>query len=306
MGMLRIYLFGALHVVSDDTPDAIRLTHVTQGLLAYLLLNPSQPQPRDVLAEIFWGNYSQEQARNCLNTALWRLRKVLEQDLPGHHAYLITNSQGDVLFNQLSPHWLDLAEFQAQVGRVLDRPAQAVTGADVEACCQALSLYTGDLLEGCYDEWAIRQRERTRLLYLAALSWLVSYFHEQRAYDKSLHYAHCILEMDPLREEVHREVMRLCLESGQRSQALRQYESCRAVLKAELGISPMDETKQLYYSILESQDPAGLPPIGPGDEALLLPAVLRQFRLAREALDQAQEQFRLAMEQLEGLFQRDK
>ena len=305
--MLRIHLFGAVRVEEDDRPDALRLTPVTQGLLAYLLLNPNQPQPRDVLAELFWGSYSQEQARNCLNTALWRLRRVLEPGrAPGDSPYLISNHQGDVAFNAQSQHWLDLTEFQIQVRRVLDHPAQAVSGADVEACCQALRLYTGDLLEGRYDEWAIRQRERIRLMYLSTLAWLVSYYREQGAYDKSLGYARSILEMDPLREEIHREVMRLCLQCGQRAQALRQFEVCQAVLHQELGIAPMEETAALYHAILNSEGQITIPVTGAEVETGSLQAVLYQFQLARKALDQAQEQFRTALRVLEGLMQREK
>ena len=46
--------------------------------------------------------------------------------------------------------------------------------------------------------------------------------------------------------------MRLYQQNGQRALALRQFESCRDMLRAELDISPMVETIRLYRKIAEN------------------------------------------------------
>jgi DNA-binding SARP family transcriptional activator len=43
--------------------------------------------------------------------------------------------------------------------------------------------------------------------------------------------------------------MRLLARSGQRSAALRQYETCRHTLADELGVEPHEETTALYERI---------------------------------------------------------
>ena len=58
-----------------------------------------------------------------------------------------------------------------------------------------------------------------------------------------------MLELDVWREEVHRELMRLLVLSGQRSAALMQYERCRRILDEELSVQPAAETRQLYEQI---------------------------------------------------------
>jgi predicted ATPase len=68
--------------------------------------------------------------------------------------------------------------------------------------------------------------------------------------------------MDPWREEAHRQLMLLLARSGQRSAALRQYETCRRILADELGVEPGAETRVLYERIraAESMRRDNLPP----------------------------------------------
>ena len=62
------------------------------------------------------------------------------------------------------------------------------------------------------------------------------------------------LDMNSLREEIHREMMRSYVENGQRALALQQYEICQATLAKELGTSPMEDTQALYTQIFTEAD----------------------------------------------------
>lgn len=304
MGTLYVSLFGNVHVKHDERPGDLKMTPVIQELLAFLLLNSHSPQSRDVLAEQFWGECSQDKARGCLKTALWRLRKTLEPEGIHSGTYLLSTQQGEIGFNYASPHWVDVDIFLEKVKPAIIRPIRDASSEDAAACISAISLYTSDLLEGFYDNWAIRQRERFRILYLDTLTWLVYYHKEQNQYEKSLEFAHKILEIDPLREEIHREVMGLCIEMGRRPQALQQYEACQEVLKRELGIAPMEETQRLYRIIL-AEEGVRVNLLKLQDKDLLV-NVFSQIQSASQALIQAQEQFRSASQLLEGILLRDK
>ncbi len=65
-----------------------------------------------------------------------------------------------------------------------------------------------------------------------------------------IHYVTRLLNLEPWREEAHRQLMQLLVWSGQRSAALAQYETCRRVLANSLGVEPQAETRQLYDRIL--------------------------------------------------------
>ena len=68
------------------------------------------------------------------------------------------------------------------------------------------------------------------------------------------------MALDPLREEAHRQVMRLCAWSDQRNAALHQYRECVRILEQELGVAPLAETTELYEAIKSNrlQQPAEL------------------------------------------------
>ena len=79
-----------------------------------------------------------------------------------------------------------------------------------------LDLYKGDLREGCYRDWALREREQLRTLYVKSLIYLLKCYGFQDLHEKAITYGHQIPELDSLREEIHRGIMRLCLANGQR------------------------------------------------------------------------------------------
>jgi DNA-binding SARP family transcriptional activator len=299
MRTLKIYLFGCPQVAYEGEGDGkVRLTRAIQLLLAYLLINRHRMHSREVLAGLFWGDYSQEKARGCLNTALWRLRRALEPSETPNGTYLVSNTSGEIGFNPESSYWLDVAIFEELIEKNINRPINLIDSANVQEIENALELYRGDLLEGVFQDWALQRREHLRLLYLKALAFLVQYYNHTEEYDYSLACAQKVLELEPLREEVHREVMNLYLILGQRPQALRQYEICRTLLAAELGIPPMEETQSLYERIIAEQAQSAN---GGRDQSASLQQAIQQLHKATHALEQAQQQLQNAMHLLKDL-----
>jgi len=248
MALLRIQLFGAVRVSHVDQPRDARLIRTVQSLLAWLVLNRRKTHAREALADLFWGEQREDRARSCLSTALWRLKQALEPAGVSPGAYLISDSAA-VGFNCESDHWLDVAAFEEGVGALRTR-GPAGSAPDWARAEAAIAHYTGDLLEGFYDDWALRERERLRLLYLESLAALLRHHSETGTLDEAIRCGQQILALDPLREDVHRELIRLHLRRGHRALALEQYERCRAVLHDELGVGPMEETRTLCADLL--------------------------------------------------------
>jgi DNA-binding SARP family transcriptional activator len=251
MPALRIQLFGTVQVSHDGRPQDARLIHAVQSLLAWLLLHRRKTHARETLAGLFWSEQSETRARSCLSTALWRLRQVLEPGGIQRGTYLITRSDA-VGFNCASDYWLDVAAFEEGVGRHLPASAPRDHALDWSRAEDAVACYTGDLLEGFYDDWALRERERLRVLYLDCLGTLLRRHSETGALEPALRCGRQILVLDPLREDIHREVIRLHVRNGHRALALKQYECCRAALEEELGVEPMEETRALCAELLSA------------------------------------------------------
>ena len=249
MPALRIQLFGTVQVFHDGRPQDSRLIHAVQSLLAWLLLQRKKTHARETLAGLFWGEQDETRARSCLSTALWRLRQVLEPKGIPRGTYLLAQSDA-VGFNCASDYWLDVAAFEDGVERHLPSAAKRDAAFDWSHAEDAVACYTGDLLEGFYDDWALRERERLRMLYLDSLGTLLHHYSGTGALEAALRCGRQILVLDPLREDIHRAVIRLHVRNGHRALALKQYESCRAALEEELGVEPMEETRALCAELL--------------------------------------------------------
>ncbi len=249
MGLLSISLFGCVRVNHDHGVVDSRLTHSTQGLLAYLILFRHRSHPREVLTEIFWGDKDPDRSRRSLNTAIWHLHGILEPRGVKRGTYLISAHHDEIGFNQDSPFWLDVQAFDEGTSRAA-APGLTDIEATVSDLEKAIALYRGDLLEGFYDDWALCERETLRARYLSTMIFLMDAHRKRGDFEKSLFYGRKLLEMDPLREEIHRKMMRMYLDGGHRTQAMRQYEICKEALARELQIAPMQETQDLYKTLL--------------------------------------------------------
>jgi len=169
---------------------------------------------------------------------------------------------------------------------------------------QAIDLYRGDLLTDCYDDWCLVERERLRRLYLQALDSLMAFHVKRNELAEAIDVAARILESDPLREEVHRDLIELYVESGQRAAALRQYRLCEQTLKRELGIEPMPETQALFRGMLTDErqrltEPSVIEPVvriprGDPTGAISLAAVLNTLNEAQAQIERASDQVREA------------
>ncbi len=177
---------------------------------------------------------------------------MLEPDDVQPGTYLIASNAGEVGFNWDSGHRLDTESFEQYIYPLLRKPVADLGEDDIKEIEGVLTLYRGDLLEGIYEDWALRERERFRSLHLNCLTRLMECYAGRKNFEQSIALAHEILRRDPVREEIHRALMRLYLESGQRTLAMRQYVLCRDLLDHELGVPPLEETQILYQKIIAS------------------------------------------------------
>lgn len=303
--MLRIYLFGSVRVHYEDPYREIRLTRTTQGLLAYLILQGARPCPRQVLAGVFWGESDEASARSCLNTALWRMRLALEAAQPSDESILLSTPSGEICLNPDCRVWVDTLAFESAVRPALARPENGLQPAEMAALEQSLDLYQGELLESFYDDWALRERERMRLLYLNAKECLMRTYQQHNELERSLETGLELLRHDPLREDIHRAVMRLYHATGRRAQALVQYEQCRLLIRQELSIDPMPETQALVRRIqagdplaAEMPVPAAAPGSPPAPAVSKESAVVVSLEEVQRRILQAQHTFTQAQQQL--------
>ncbi|MBX3055816.1 MAG: tetratricopeptide repeat protein [Anaerolineae bacterium] len=231
---MQLTFLGRPEIWVDGRLLAQRLPLKGVALLAYLAAT-GRPVTREVLAGLLWGETPDAAARASLRVTLNRLPALLRPYL-----HLSRDTVG-----------LHLNRVSADV-QVL---ATAVSGAPAD-WATAVALYRGDFLEGfnlpdapAFEEWALLERERLRLLVIELLHRLADDALAQQAYTAGIAYARRSLALDNWREEAHRLLMRLLALDGRRSDALAQFESCRRLLAENLGVEPTAETVALYEAI---------------------------------------------------------
>jgi DNA-binding SARP family transcriptional activator len=247
--MLRLSAFGGLQIEIQGR-SIQRLPRIARNLLAYLIVHQDRPIARDLLAGTFWPDRSNSRARRALSQAAWQVRSAL-----GAAADRLEATPESLFFTLSSEDWFDVAAFEALAG---DPEASA------EKLERAVDLQRADFLEGCYDDWALLERERLREIHLRCLERLVFLYKQTSDFEKALACARRLCTVDPLRESAHREVMRLLHLLGRGSAALQQYRILGDILAEELDVEPFQETVLLAHRIAAEMGQADHPylPLG--------------------------------------------
>src|SRR5262249_52139580 len=104
-------------------------------------------------------------------TNLRQLMHSLKQALPDADQFLSTDTQ-TLQWRSGAPFRLDVSEFEA----ALTQAGAAEPSRDPQtqrvAFEQAIAVYHGDLMPGCYDDWIEQERERLRQAFAGALERL--------------------------------------------------------------------------------------------------------------------------------------
>ncbi len=217
----------------------------TRGLI-FLLASLLRPFPREQLCYLFWENSPEAVARRNLTRLLTHLRL----ELPDPELLLTYDDEVT-----LDPQrvWSDTVHFE-QLCNTQD-PFHRYN-----AIHEAVELYQRPFLYGFtipnnseFDNWTSQRRRTCEQMCLKVLEELLESCTRQGDFLKAIEYARRYLTIDELAEHIHRRLIELYQSSGNRSAALRQFEICTTILERELGVQPMDETRQVYQAVLRGE-----------------------------------------------------
>ena len=265
MTRLSLALLGTFQATLDGEPLRDFESDKARAFLAYLAVEADQPHRRETLAALLWPDVAESTARANLRRVLSNVRQVIG-DRDSETPFLLVTRQS-IQFDEERDLWLDVAEF---VRGVAGEPGRSPAVHELE---EAVTLYHGPFLAGFslpdsapFEEWMRLKAEALQQQVTAALRRLARHYESERDYASALRHARRLLELDPYAEAAHRQMMRLLALSGQRSDALAQYDACRQLLADELGVDPAEETQALAERIRSGDfSPDSLPGTGSRD-----------------------------------------
>jgi len=140
--------------------------------------------------------------------------------------------------------WIDADHFQ----RCVDDGMAALDAGDraraTDLLRRAVSLYDGDFLaDDPYAEWALAERDRLHALAGKALRTLADLHVDDPV--AAIGHLERLAEIEPLDDDVERDLLATWLRLGRKSRAARHYRSFRVRLMRELGERPDFELAHL-------------------------------------------------------------
>ncbi len=216
------------------------------ALLAYLALAEGA-KPRSELLALLWRHGKPANLRYALH----KLREVPGSDewLEARSAYVRVDATTDV-------GRLELAVQNARISDVLDVLEDGHADPTL-----LLGLELPDAPR--FSAWLDHERSRLEGSCHDALVQAAERLASDGDAERGVPLVRRLLERDPLDEAVHRAAMRLAHARGDAEAALERFETCRTLLRDELGVEPSPETLAL---VAEIEGPA----IAVGEAARLL------------------------------------
>ncbi|MDY6876758.1 MAG: BTAD domain-containing putative transcriptional regulator [Chloroflexota bacterium] len=239
VGRLEIYALGEGQVVRDGNlvSSSAWRTAIVKEVFFYIFLHG--PLERDVIGVVFWPDVSAKKMVDSFHTTLYRMRRAVGAD-----AVVVEEGQyrlGDV------DYWFDVQEFEMLIERARLLPPGDWQTENLWR--RAVTLYRGDFLPEVERVWCVPRRETLWEMYLEALLGVGRCHEARRDFEGAIAWYRRALEMDELREDTCRHIMRCYAKAGRRSDALAQYHHCQELLKRELDVEPAVETRRLYEQI---------------------------------------------------------
>lgn len=254
---IEIQLIGNPKIKVNGVESFTKLSKRLLGLIFFLATNKDKSVSKSRLCELFWYDMDDESARANLRQALFLIKKHINEEevCDGEELSLIISEVNACKINSGIDVWVDMAEFR----RAIENAGTADSLEEkIKYYVKALDLCTGIFLDDFYikgnsvfEEWIILERENQNRLLEQACRSLAAAYQESGELDQAIFYLKKLLDIDPLLEDVHLQLMKAYCKNKERGKAISQFQQCVKILSKELNIGPMQELRNFYDSIID-------------------------------------------------------
>jgi len=252
--LIQVFFFGKFRVAAGDQvlSEEAWTTRKAKSLFAYLSSRLGEAESEERLMELFWLEGSTN-ARHALHNCITVVRKIFMPFLGSSTVKIIQKKKTGYYLNREIGCLIDLEGFQWHYHRGRALFEQGSLNEGLTELQKAEELYTGNFMEGSYDEWSDNLRLVTRNNYLELMHTLGMYFFEKEKYQVCMEYWKKALAADNCFEDAYQGLMLSHAALDNRNEAIRIYHQCVQTLKKELDLTAPPKLMEIYYRLVDGQ-----------------------------------------------------
>jgi LuxR family transcriptional regulator, maltose regulon positive regulatory protein len=203
------------------------------------------------ILDLLWANQEEKSADRDFKVALNALNNALEPNRKARtQPFFIKRSGSGYGLNPNAGYILDAKNFEEWVIAGLEEKKPSQSKAYLE---KGLRLYEGDYLpERRFEDWCINERERLLVIFLRGAEKMAQASIATKDLNSAIYWCEKILEKDRTWEEAYRLLMYSYYLKNNRPQSLKWYQKCCETLQEEMGVQPLEATKEMYKMIMEA------------------------------------------------------
>ncbi|MEC5425628.1 BTAD domain-containing putative transcriptional regulator [Virgibacillus sp. C22-A2] len=222
-------------------------------LFVLFVTNRSKLLLKEEIYHYLWPNEEETVAEKKFKVTLNALLKALDpQRKAREESFFVFRKGSGYKLNPHAGYELDIIIFEDFISRGLKEKEPKRSGELLE---KGLKLYRGDYLEDFRTlSWSAAERHRLQLLFLRGAEKRAQLAVRLLEFNLCIDWCEKILEKDNTWEEAYRLIMYSYYQNNNRPQAVRWYEKCCDILEEELGVEPMDSTREMYHLIIGSEE----------------------------------------------------
>lgn len=243
----RVKLFGGIAFNKEDGQYAEPVWRRRKAgeLFVYLLLQQGYKSNKEQVIERVFGEGDHAKRSNQLYVTLHDLRSALKE--AGLHEDAVFAKRGVIAISEQAVDSVDVETFLT-LSRVGDQLWTDDREEAVRLFEKAIPLYGVLATELPYAEWLERVREQLMDRQTGMLRRLAAYYGELNDDAREEQRLSDWIALRPEQEEAYEAMIRLCLRSLRRVEAIGWYRRLERICKEELGIEPREEVKRLLWS----------------------------------------------------------
>lgn len=180
-------------------------TTKAKELFLYLLQNRETITPKSKLVDLLWPDFETEKAFSQLYTAIYHIRKVLEQF--GQHFSLKSVQEGYMLYTHKVS--VDIVEWENKLSTL-----DGVDENSITKYVEAMKLYTGPYLHVNGYTWADQEAFRLEQIWMKAAFEIANYYLKTENFEEAEAWFVKITAIRPEEEHAHFALMEIYASLG--------------------------------------------------------------------------------------------